>query len=153
MTAPLLTGQHIAEAEGAVHGLLETVLSGAEVTADEYVLLRVVTLRPGMTPAQAGDFLGAQRQLRRTRGELVAMLRGLADRGLVTGLDGAGPVAPTDRGAALYARLFAAVQEVTPRIYRDLDPADLGRTKETLALVAERAHALRRELAAVRVQR
>jgi len=147
MTAPVLTGQDIAEAEGAVHGLLESILDGAEVTADEYIMLRVLTLRPAMTPAEAYEFFGSQRQLRRTPAELGAMLRGLADRGLVAGLDGDGPVTPTPRGAAIYSALLERVQGVVTRLYAGFDPAELGQAKRTLSAVAERAHALRRELA------
>ncbi len=148
MTAPVLTGQDIAEVEGAVHGLLESVLAGAEVTADEYVVLRVLTLRPPMTPAETYDFFDSQRQLRRTREEHVARLRALARRGLIEGLDGDGPVRPTERGAALYAALFEEVQDLARRLFADIDPAELGQAKATLARVVERAQALRHELSA-----
>jgi hypothetical protein len=146
LTAPVLTGQDIAEAEGAVHGLLETLLAGSEITADEYVMLRVLTLRPPMSPPEAYEFFASQRQLRRSRDELIAMLLDLGRRGLVTGLDGDGPVTPSQRGAALYGAILAQVQQVTQRLYAGLDPVELGQAKQTLAAVAERAHALRREL-------
>jgi DNA-binding MarR family transcriptional regulator len=150
MTAPILTGQDIAETAGAVQGLLEAVVAasaaGTEVTADEGVILRVLTLRPAMTSEQAAQFLGAQRQLRRTPEEFAGVLRSLAERGLVTGLAGDGPVTTTERGAEVFATLSAALQPVTERLYSGLDPAGLGQAKQTLAQVTERAHALRREL-------
>lgn len=152
MTAPVLTGQDIAETAGAVQGLLDAVLAGAsspgaEVTAEEYVTLRVLTLRPTMTATQAAEFLGSQRQLRRTPAQFSEMLRSLADRGLLTGLAGDGPVTPSEHGAEVYASLSAALQPVTERLYSGLDPDELGQAKRTLAQVAERAHSLRRELA------
>ena len=42
---PVLTGQDIAEAEGAVTGLLERALAKEGATRQDYIALRVLTLR------------------------------------------------------------------------------------------------------------
>jgi DNA-binding MarR family transcriptional regulator len=81
------------------------------------------------------------------------MLRRLARAGLISGVDEAadarteGTVRPTERGAAVYAELLAAVQEVTARLYANLDPGELATAKRVLAQVVERANALTVELA------
>ena len=55
---PVLTGQDIAEAEGAVQGVLEHALAGTGTTSREYVVLRVLAVRgPVRPPASLHDFL------------------------------------------------------------------------------------------------
>ena len=142
---PALTGQDIGEAEGAVRGLLEEVLSGTECTADQYILLRVLTLRPSMSRAELEAFLNSQRQLRLDLNEASALLDGMVRAGLITPDS---PVQPTERGARLYVALADAVREVTGRLYAGLDPADLAIAKVVLGQLAERATALRAEVAA-----
>ncbi len=145
---PPLTGQDLGEAEGAVHGLLETIVAGTEVSAEEYVVLRVVTLRPPMTFPELRAFLTSQRQLRRDEDQVDALLRRLDGAGLLTGLDGAGPVSVTARGANLHAAVFASVQRVGGQVFGGFDPAELAVTKRVLAEVTRRALRLRTELAA-----
>ncbi|ONH31884.1 hypothetical protein BL253_06975 [Pseudofrankia asymbiotica] len=145
---PPLTGQDLGEAEGAVHGLLETLVAGTEVNADEYVVLRVLTLRPPMTLPELLAFLTSQRQLRRDEEQVDAMLRRLDSAGLLTGLDGAGPVRVTARGEDLHAAVFASVRRISGQVFGGLDPAELAAAKRVLAEVTQRALRLRTELAA-----
>jgi DNA-binding MarR family transcriptional regulator len=143
--APTLTGQDIGETEGAVRALLEEVLAGTGCSADEYIVLRVVSLRPAMPRPELEAFLRGQRQLRLEPGDSSALLDGMLRGGLI--ID-EGAVQPSERGASLYATLVDAVSEVTGRLYAGLDPTDLMTAKQVLGQVAQRAATLRAEVAA-----
>src|ERR1700743_3986641 len=87
MTQPTaLPGQDIAEAGGAVTGLLERALAREGATRDEYIGLRVLTLRgPWTSPRELHAFLAGQRQLGLTETAAAELLAGLEDRGLASG--------------------------------------------------------------------
>ncbi len=147
---PMLTGQDIAEAEGAVRALLDTILSASgSTTSNEYVVLRVLTVR-GLagSPAAFSEFLAGQRQLGLDRPAAAALLAGLEAKGLISGSseDGQGPVQLTAEGTALYAKLAEAIAPVTARLYDGIDPGDLTVAHEVLAKVIERAGHLRQEV-------
>jgi DNA-binding MarR family transcriptional regulator len=147
VTAPVstLTGQDIGETEGAVRALLEEVLAGTGCTADEYIVLRVVALRPSMSRPELQAFLHRQRQLRLEPHEAAALVDRMDRAGLIAGDDAA---QATELGTRLYGTLVDAVQEVTGRLYAGLDQADLVTAKQVLGQVAARAATLRAEVAA-----
>jgi len=145
---PPLTGQDVAETEGALHGLLETVIAGAEVSADEYVVLRVVTLRPPMTFVELRDYLAGQRQLRLDVEQAAAVLRRLEDAGLLVAPSDGGPVTVTARGADLHAAIFASVRAASGAVFAGFDRADLETTRRVLAELRERSTRLVVERAA-----
>ena len=144
---PVLTGQDIAEADGAVTRLLERALAREGATRPDYIGLRVLALRgPWASPRDLHAFLAGQRQLGLTAAAAAELLAGLEARGLASGTaaDGAGPAAATEAGAALHASLTAAVAPATRELYAGLDPADLAIAHRVLAQVTERAGQLAR---------
>lgn len=146
---PTLTGQDIGEAEGAVRALLDRILADTGTTSNEYIALRVLAVRgPATAPAALHEFLAGQRQLGLDLAAAAELLGRLEAKGLVSGSapDGPGPTQLTPEGAALHARLAAAVTTVTTRLYADFDPDDLATAHRVLAQVVERADRLRGEL-------
>ncbi len=142
---PTLTGQDIAEAQGAVRALLDRVLADTGTTSNEYVALRVLAVRgPAASPAAFHEFLAGQRQLELDLPAVADLLGRLEVRGLISGssADGAGPTQLTAEGAALHARLADAVAAVTRQLYADFDPDDLATAHRVLAGVIERAERL-----------
>jgi DNA-binding MarR family transcriptional regulator len=148
-TPPTLTGQDIAEVQGAMRAVLAEALDGTDVTSTEYVVLRVLAARgPYPEPSALHDFLAGQQQLNLTHAGAVALVDGLAARGL---LDAAAPTRITDEGEALYRRLTAeTVAPVTARLFADLHPGDLATTRRVLAELAQRANGLSEHLRAER---
>ncbi len=148
---PTLTGQDIGEAQGAVRALLDRVLADTDTatTSNQYIALRVLAVRgPAAVPAALHQFLAGQPQLGLDLPAVAELFGGLEASGLVSGSapDGPGPTQLTAEGAALYARLAAAVATVTRQLYADFDPDDLATAHRVLAQVTERAHRLRGEL-------
>jgi hypothetical protein len=140
--APVLTGQDIAEAEGAVTKLLERALARKGATRQDYVVLRVLTLRgPWTSPRELHAFLTGQRQLGLTAAAAAELLARLEDRGLASGTaaDGPGPAEATSEGAALHASLAAAVAPTTSELFTGFDPDDLATARRVLTQVTERA--------------
>jgi len=150
MTQPqTLTGQDIAEAQGAVRALLDSALQPTGYTDLDFVVLRVLSVRgPFTPPATLHDFLVGQRQLGLTASSVAALLARLEAAGLATGtsLDGPGPAQATPDGAATHVRLSQLVGPVTQRLYADFDPADLVTTRRVLMQVIERADEIRQSL-------
>lgn len=141
--APLLTGQDIAEAEGAVTRLLEqTLAKTGTITRPEYIALRVLVARgPWESPRELRDFLAGQRQLGLTEAAAAELLASLEDQGLASGTAAAapGPAEATEAGTALLARLNAAVAPATQALYAGFDPDELATTHRVLTQVIERA--------------
>jgi DNA-binding MarR family transcriptional regulator len=146
---PILTGQDIAEAQGAVRALLDDVLTKTSVTSNEYIVLRILATRgPSESPAALHDFLVSQRQLGLDEAAVAKLLQGLEARKLITGsaLEGPGPTRLTESGTALHTELAEAVAQVTRRLYGELDQNDLATTHRILHEVVDRAQRLRSEL-------
>jgi DNA-binding MarR family transcriptional regulator len=92
---PTLTGQNIAEAQGAVRALLDRVLADTGITSNEYIVLRVLSVRGhAASPAALHQFLAGQRQLDLDPPAVADLLDALEARGLITGsaADGSGPL-------------------------------------------------------------
>ncbi|MFC4592103.1 MarR family winged helix-turn-helix transcriptional regulator [Sphaerisporangium corydalis] len=145
----LLTGQDIGEAQGAVGALLDAVLAAGGHTSEQFIVLRVLSVRgPWASPAALHEFLAGQRQLGLDPPAVAALLGGLEAAGLVRGSspDGAGPVELTGEGADLFARLAGTVAPATRSLYAGIDPDDLATAHRVLAQVVERAGHLRATL-------
>ncbi|GAA4459680.1 hypothetical protein [Phytohabitans houttuyneae] len=148
MTNATLTGQDIAEAQGAVRGLLDNVLATTGTTATEYVVLRVISARGEFAPAALTEFLQGQRQLDLDEIGVLDLLGGLAEKDLITGWPprASGPVRLSATGAAEFAALNDKVAAVTARLYGGMDGAELTTAHRVLRAVIERATELRHQL-------
>jgi DNA-binding MarR family transcriptional regulator len=142
---PVLTGQDIAEAEGAVQGVLEHALAGTGTTSREYVVLRVLAARgPVHPPASLHDFLAGQRQLALSPAAVAELLAGLQARGLATGTakDDPGPAQLTGQGAELFRSLAEAVAPATSEVFADIAQEDLATVHRVLRQIIEQAQRL-----------
>jgi len=146
MSAPsTLTGQDIGEAQGAVRALLDGILAITGTTGNEYIALRVLSVRgPYASAAQLGEFLAGQAQLDLDPAGADKLLSGLQAQGLAT--SGDGPIQLTEAGRARYAELGQAIVPTTKRLYADIDPNDLAVAHRVLGQVVETATRLRAEL-------
>src|ERR1700730_15299865 len=139
---PALTGQDIAEAEGAVTMLLERALAKEGATRQDYIALRVLTLRgPYTSPGELHAFLAGQRQLGLTTEAAAELLARLEGRGLASGTaaDGPGPAQATPEGAALHASLAAGRAGAAGEFFAGFASGDLATAHRVLAQVPERA--------------
>ena len=145
--APTLTGQDIAEAQGAVRGLLDRILDGSGSTSNDYVALRVLAARGPWASADAlCDFLAGQPQLGLDLPAVVKLVNGLKARGLITisSPEGPGSVQLSADGAALHASLARSITATTSELYARIDPGDLATAHVVLRQVIERADRLSR---------
>ena len=138
---PILTGQDIAEAQGAVTRLLERALGPTGVSRHAYVALRVLVARGPQAPRELHAFLADQPQLGLSANAVAELLAGLEEGGHATGTarDSAGPAQATTEGAALLARLNEAAAPSIRALYAGLDPEDLAVAHRVLVKVTERA--------------
>ena len=127
---PTLTGQTIAEAQGAVRALLDPTLAGSGLTSNEYVALRVATAR---RVDDLAEFLAGQPQLSLDRAGATALVQGLQMRGLLV----EGAITPA--GAELFERITGQVAATTTRLYAGMDENDLATAHRVLTAVIERA--------------
>ncbi|WP_433371278.1 MarR family winged helix-turn-helix transcriptional regulator [Actinoplanes sp. CA-142083] len=130
-----MTGQTIAEAQGAVRALLDRTLAGSGLTSNEYVALRVADAR------RVGDlagFLAGQRQLGLDPAGATELVEGLHKRGLLC----EGSITPA--GMALFAEVNARVNATTARLYDAMDEDDLATTQRVLTDVIARAEEISR---------
>lgn len=149
--APILTGQDIAEAQGAVTRLLERALEPTGVDRHAYVALRVLVVRGPQAPRELHAFLADQPQLGLSADAVAELLAGLEERGHATGTapDSPGPAQATPEGAALLARLNEAVAPATRALYAGLDPEELAVAHRVLLGVTQRAGELAAQAARV----
>lgn len=139
---PILTGQDIAEAEGAVTRLLEQTLAPTGTSRRQYVVLRVLAVRgPFGSPQDLHEYLAGQSQLGLGPEAVAALLGDMQKQGLATGtsLDSPGPAQATGEGAALLAGLTETVAPATRRLFAGLDPDDLAAAHRVLTQVIARA--------------
>ena len=143
--APVLTGQDIAEAQGAVQGLLEQALAGTGSTSREYVVLRVLAARgPFESPANLHDYLAGQRQLALSPAAVSELLAQLEAHGLAAGMakDGPGPAQLTPEGTELLRSLTETVAPTTREVFAGIAPQDLATAHRVLQQVIEQARRL-----------
>ena len=148
---PSLTGQDIAEAEGAVTRLLERALEPTGVSRHEYVALRVLVVRGPRAPRELHAFLAGQPQLGLSADAVAELLAGLEAGGYTAGTaqDSPGPAQATPEGTALLARLNEAAAPSIRALYAGLDPEDLAVAHRVLVGVTERAGELAAQAAPV----
>ena len=127
---PTLTGQTIAEAQGAVRALLDRTLAGSELTSNEFVALRVATVR---RVDDLAGFLAGQPQLDLDAAGAAALVRGLRTRGLLV------EDAITPAGAELFQRITGRVAATTTQLYAGMDENDLATAHRVLTAVIARA--------------
>jgi hypothetical protein len=134
---PALTGQDIAEAQGALAAVLERTLNGSGATSAEYITLRVIAVRgPFSDLATLTSYLASQLQLRLSERDAESLLDRLVHKGLISG----GPVALTEAGSDLYAQLGGRVAANAGPLYAGLDHHDLAVARQVLAELTERAN-------------
>lgn len=139
---PVLTGQDIAEAQGAVTQVLEHALARTGTTRYEYVVLRALAVRgPFTAPRQLHEFLAGQQQLGLTSEAVAEILVRLEAAGLATGTayDDAGPAEVTPVGAARLSELTEKVAPTTRDLFSGLDADDLATAHRVLIQVTKRA--------------
>jgi DNA-binding MarR family transcriptional regulator len=145
---PVLTGQDIAEAFGAVQGLQEQALAGTGSTAREHVVLRVLAGGgPFESPASLHELLAGQRQLALSTAAARELLAGLEARGLAIGTakDGPGPARLTPEGTEELRRLNEAIAPSVRDLYSGMPAEDLATAHRVLRQVIDRADRLRAE--------
>jgi DNA-binding MarR family transcriptional regulator len=143
--APTLTGQDIAEAQGAVTRLLEQALAKTGTSRQEYVVLRGLAIRgPFTSPKELHAYLAGQLQLGLTPAAVASLLAGLEEQGLASGtaVDDPGPARATPEGSARLARLTETVAPATRELFSGFDPDDLATAHRVLTQVTERADQL-----------
>lgn len=139
---PALTGQDIAEAQGAVTRLLEHSLAKTGTSPQEYVVLRVLAVRgPYASPEELHAYLAGQPQIGLTHAAAVELLGRLESQGLASGttVGSRGPAEATPAGKARLAELAAAVAPGTQALYAGLDASDLLIAHDVLAQITTRA--------------
>jgi hypothetical protein len=144
MTQPsTLTGQDIAEAQGAVTKVLDKALASAGATRHEYIVLRVLVFRgPFGSPKELHDFLAGQPQLALSPEAIAELLAGLEARDLAVGTSaaGPGPAEATPAGAAFLSGLTEQTAPVTRELFSGFDPSDLAVAHRVLTGLTERAN-------------
>jgi DNA-binding MarR family transcriptional regulator len=138
---PVLTGQDIAEAYGAVEARLERALGSTGITNREYVVLRIVAARPFESPASLHEYLAAQRQLALSPAAVGELLAGLESRALASGTarNDPGPARLTPDGAELLRRLTDAVAPTSREVFAGIAPEDLATAHNVLRQIIDRA--------------
>ncbi|MGH3327287.1 MAG: MarR family winged helix-turn-helix transcriptional regulator [Streptomycetales bacterium] len=143
---PALTGQDIAEAQGALRAVLDEALAKTGTSSNGYVILRVLALRgPAESPAAFHGYLAGQRQLGLDRSGVAVLLSELEAEGLISGTpaEGPGPVQLTEQGAAVHASLADSITPITKRIFDGLDPDDLAVAHRVLTQLTQQAEQVR----------
>jgi DNA-binding MarR family transcriptional regulator len=139
---PALTGQDIAEAQGAVTRLLGHSLAKTGTSPQEYVVLRVLAVRgPYASPEELHAYLAGQPQVGLTHAAAVELLGRLESQGLASGTTpgSRGPAGATPAGKARLAELAVAVAPSTQALYAGLDASDLQIAHDVLAQITTRA--------------
>jgi DNA-binding MarR family transcriptional regulator len=137
---PVLTGQDIAEAYGAVEARLERALSSTGTTNREYVVLRVLAARPFESPASLHEYLAAQRQLALSPAAVGELLAGLESRTLASGTakNDPGPAKLTPNRTELLRRLTDAVAPTSREVFAGIAPEDLATAHNVLRQIIDR---------------
>ncbi len=136
-----LTGQDIAEAQGALASLLSDFLAPHGISSTQFILMRVIAVRgKEMTTDQMKGFLAAQRQLGLDPAGVDALFHDLEAKGWVIGS------ALTAAGHSAFERLNALVNTLTPKVFAGFDANELEVAHEVMRKVIVNAGALREEL-------
>jgi DNA-binding MarR family transcriptional regulator len=133
------TPRLIGETEKTLNAILDRHLAEADLTEQHWITLTLAVISGGSMDRDqlVGKVVSgakfSEQDVRERVTELVA--RGLLD-------DSGGPeVTVTDAGAQLHARIRAANDELTARLWGDLSAGELDTAARVLAAVLERANA------------
>ncbi|WP_433298626.1 hypothetical protein ACQP2F_43965 [Actinoplanes sp. CA-030573] len=126
-----LTGQTIAEAQGAVRALLDRTLVDSGLDSNEFVALRVADT--GRAGDDLAGFLAGQRQLGLDPAGAAALVDGLQMRGLLC------DAAITPRGVEVLGGAQRRVAAVTAELYGPMDEEELAVAQRVLTEVIARA--------------
>jgi DNA-binding MarR family transcriptional regulator len=140
-TSPIFDAQLLGQTEKACNAILERLLAGTGLTEPQWVSLTLTIVSGGsvdssqLTDRVAGALKVSEAEARARISELVALelLQAPADEGA--------PVKVTDAGRQLYARVRAAVNQLTKRLWGDLPTEDLATAGRVLSTVLARANA------------
>ena len=138
MSSPHMTfgTRLIGQTEKALSAILESLLSGTDVTPQQWIALNV-TLSQSVVPAsEAADHIAAALKASDPEGRMV--LQGLVDRGLVYGADD-GTVGVTPEGRQFHERVQTRVATITDRLWGDIPVADLQVAGAVLRTALHRA--------------
>jgi hypothetical protein len=138
-TDTAFTPQVLGETEKALNAILYRELTAVSLTEHQWITLRLTVAAGGeISRAQLVGRLGGALKVGVTDAE--ARVHELAAAGLQEA-SGEGGVAVTEAGAQLHARVRAAVNEITQRLWGDLPATDLETTGRTLTTILARANA------------
>lgn len=136
-----LTGQDIAEAQGALASLLSDFLAPHGISSTQFIVMRVIAVRGDqMTPDQMKNFLVSQRQLGLDPTGVDAQFHGLQAKGWVAG----GTL--TEAGQSAFERLNQLVNTLTPKVFAGFDAHELDVAHDVMRRVVVNVGALREEL-------
>lgn len=128
---PTLTPRVIGETEKTLNAFLARLLAGTGVTEPQWVILSVaITSGGSITPQQAAS------ALKITEPQAGEQLGQLTATGYLTDANSV-----TQRAQDLFARVRAATQEITERLWGDLPAEDLATAGRVLSIITERANA------------
>ncbi|MDQ1520146.1 MAG: hypothetical protein QOI55_1219 [Actinomycetota bacterium] len=141
---PILTAIDIGQAERATRALLDGLLQEADITFEQWVVLRM--LGTGNAPATRDELVAQGAALLRVApGTVDDVVERMQASGLVSS---AAPRETADvslepDGRARFDLVQAGVTRAAGEVYRDFDPEDLAIVHRVLVEVAARADALR----------
>lgn len=131
---PVLNGQDVGEAEGALTALLNKALAETGVSRTEYITLRVLTARGPMgSSAALAQYLASQPQLRLDEDGAAALVADMEASGLVR----EGSI--TEQGLALNTRLAGVVGSTSRRVFEGIDADDLVTAGRVVRQITARA--------------
>jgi DNA-binding MarR family transcriptional regulator len=144
-TTPSLNGQLIGQAEHATRALLERLLSRSGTTFHQWVAINLTAINgDSIERDQLSDRMTDA--LKIDDSAVLATVDELSAAGLLEAVPSDAPrIGLTSAGRARYRDIRTAIDEVSPRLYGDLDADDLATAGRMLATVTARANA---ELAA-----
>ncbi|WP_291413922.1 MarR family transcriptional regulator [Actinophytocola sp.] len=141
MTRPrVFNGQDINVAAAATRGILDTLLTEADLSFEQFIALRAMAAEPAGREAIGARASGPAAD----QASVLRAITALEAAGLATG--SADRVEPTERGRQLVERVAAASLRVGDQLFEGIPADDQVVAKRVLDLITERARALRAEL-------
>jgi DNA-binding MarR family transcriptional regulator len=140
MTASILTGQIIGQAQYATRAVLDELLARHSTTFYEWIVLNVTGVNGGTVEEDTVvDRMTAS--LRVDAATVHTAATGLVEAGLLTLSGEPARLQFTDLGRERFDQISAGIAEITATLYGDLSTADLEATRRVLDIVTKRANA------------
>lgn len=131
---PVLNGQDVGEAEGALTALLNKALAETGVSRTKYIALRVLTVRgPQGSPAALAQYLASQPQVGLDADGAAALVADMEANDLVR----EGNI--TQEGLDLNARLAGVVGSFSRQVFEGIDIDDLATAGRVVRQITARA--------------